>query len=132
MSIAFHWYDRPQLVIVTLRDVINGDELLNAYASISRDPRYHELYHMLWDCRYISSFRIRKGDLGALKKMIDLRSPRERDALKRRVAILVPQQSIFSAASRFLSIAGKTSRQRRLFRTFAAAKSWLDAVLNDV
>lgn len=130
MTITHRWYDEQRIVIITLQGELTGQEILEAYSALCLDDRYYSSYHQLWDCRSISSLKMGRRDIKALKMMVDMYSPPEQSALKRRVAILAPQYYIYATAYALLSIMGKQSRQRKVFRTFAAAKSWLSAVLD--
>ena len=130
MSISHEWFDGPRLVIVTLRDELNGQDLLEAYSRLCMDDRYYRGYHQLWDCRNISSCKVSPQDVDALKMMVGLYCPPDYKAAERRVAILVPQYSIFTATNGLLATMGIESSQRKVFRTFPAMKGWLGAVLN--
>ena len=130
MSISLKWYDDQRIVIVTLRGDLQGQHLLEAYSSICLDNRYYSKYHQLWDFRQISSLRYGRQEVQALKLMMDFYCPPESVARKRRVALLAPQLPIFTAASAFLTFTGKKTAQRKVFRTFPAARTWISAVLD--
>lgn len=130
MPISHKWYDDQRLVIITLQGELQGQQLLEAYSSICLDNRYYSKYHQLWDFRQISSIRYCRQEVQALKLMVDIYCPPETAARKRRVALLAPQLPIFTAASAFLKFTGKKTEQRKVFRTFPAAKTWISAVLD--
>ncbi len=130
MSINFNWFDDHRLVVISLKGEIGGQKVLEAYSSLCLDNRYYSKYHQLWDMRQISSLKYGYQDLRAFKLMVDIYCPPERTACQRRVAILAPQKTIFTTCCAALAFAGKKSTQRKVFRTFPAAKSWLSAVLD--
>ena len=130
MSFSHHWYDENHLIIVTFNGVLTGQEVLEAYSAVCLDERYYSQYHQLWDFRRATRLRAQKEDVKAMKMMIDLYCPPETSATRRRVAILAPRYHIYAVANAVLTLTGRHSAQRRVFRTFPAAEAWLNVVMD--
>ncbi len=115
---------KKKLLVTTLRGEVSGQELMDAYSRIYRQPIFDETFHQLWDFRYIETLHLSKEDFEGIKKLAEKYCPKSGTDLGKMVMI-ASKQPIIDSLRTILASTEERAREKNLFGSLEDGLAWL-------